>query len=504
MINALLLKTYIYILLVLSKDKSNLSNHFISLKDFLQLFSQPKLGIKNTKDFLNLIKDYFNLHVETVNEIQSIHLNIDETILLNCLSLLHKLIGKNIFSIHYEESQEVGFLIPKLIVFSSNNLERLANSILINDFLPLNTSLINMQWTKGTNGGKIQIKQNQIVFKLAGFKLPDNQNNPLIELLPAFYSPLENNIESLIQDNISAWNLNKITDVHVFFNSIWDNLILFINNPKKIEIKIDKPIPILKIPELTFSSILICSISPFIIPSNLKTGILSVNYETERRNFIIETMIRTNQPFEYPSIAYKTIKYFMEQVKGDVNTESKQTKNDYTFTITLYIPDDIGIFLDKELPGWECLALESQDILRRLSSDFTISFEHPFIAELLRYEIENYFHELFSMSLFTNLSHELLEKNKRQISPVIKSILEEVAKGKIKRNSLSPLLVGQLIENFLTLPNVEDRICKFFNTNIINKTHFLELSKSLQEFPQSAPSLISSLILFKQNIKKPN
>lgn len=504
MINALLLKTYIYILLVLSKDKSNLSKNFISFNDFLQLFSQPKLTLKNTKDFLNQVKDCFNLHIETGNGIHSVHLNIDETIVLNCLSMFNKIIGKNILSIHYEESQEVGFLIPKLIVFSSNNLEQLSNFILINDFLPLNTSLIDIQWTKSTNGGKIQVKQNQIIFKLAGFKLPDNPNNLLSELDPAFSSILENEIESIIQDNISTWNLNKTTDIHVFFNSIWEYLSLFVNNPNKIEIRIDKSIPILKLPELTFSSILLCSISPFIISPNFQTGIFSISYEATRKYFVIETMIRTAKPFEYPSIAHRAIKYFMEQIKGSVNIESKQIKNDYTLITVLYIPDDIGMFLDKELPGWKCLTIESQDILRRLSSDFSIPFEHPFISELLRYEVENYFHELFSMPIFINLSHELLGKNKRHINPAIKSVLEEIAKGKIKRNSLSPALVGQIIENFLILPYVEDRICKFFNTNIINKTHLLELSNALKEFPSSTKSLMLTLILFKQNIIKPN
>lgn len=504
MINTLLLKTYIYILLVLSKDKTNLSGKFISLKDFLQLFSQPKLSLKDTKNFLNRVKDCFNIHIENVNEIQSIHLNIDETVLLNCLSIFKKFIGKNIFSIYYEETQEIGFLIPKLIVFSSNNLERLSNFILINDFIPLNTSLINTQWTKSTNGGKIQIQQNQIIFKLAGVKLLNNQINSLIELLPPLSSPLENEIESLIQQNIFAWNLNKIIDAHVFFNSLWDNLSLFINNPDKVELRIDKSIPILKLPELTFSSILLCSISPFIISSNFQTGILSISYETKRKNFVIETMLRTAQPFEFPLITYRTIKYFMEQIKGDVNIGNNQIKNDYTFTITLYIPDGIATFLDRELTGWECLTKESQDILRRLSSDFSIPFEHPFISELLRYEIESYFYELFSTPLFINLSYELLEKNKQRISPSIKSILAEITKGKIKRNSLSPVLVGQIIEYLITLPDVENRICKNFNTDIVNKTYLLELSKNLKDFPLSTKSLILNLILLKQNINKPN
>lgn len=503
MINELLLKTYIFILLVLSKDKNNLSENFISLNDFLQLFSQTKLSPKSTRDFLHLVEDCFNLHIEIGKKIQLDYLNIDETILLNCLSTFHKLIGKNIFSIHYEETQEVGFLIPNLTFFSLNHLEQLSDFILINDFLPLNTSLINTQWTKSTNGGKIIIKQNQIIFKLAGFKLPDTENNLLSKLIPTFSSPLENECEKLIQNYISEWNSNKITDTHAFFNAMWENLKPFLNKPNKIEIRIDKPIPILKIPELTFSSILLCNISPFIISTNFHTGIFSISYEVKRKNFVVETMIRTDKPFEYPLTAHNTIKYFMEQIKGRISIESKEIKNDYLFTIALHIPDDIGTFLDNELPGWECLTIESQDILRRLCYDYSIPYEHPFISELLRFEIENYFHKLFSMPLFTNLSHELLEKNKGHLSPTIKSVLEEIEKGKIKRNSLNPVFIGQIMETFLILPNVEDRICKIFNTNLVDKTYLMELSKVLKEFPLSAKSLISTLVFLIQNTRKP-
>ncbi|MGC8844816.1 MAG: hypothetical protein ACP5QY_03115 [Candidatus Hydrogenedens sp.] len=430
-------------------------------------------------------------------------MNIDKMIVLNCLSIFNKLIGKNIFSIYYEETQEGGFLIPNLTLFSSNNLEQLSNFILVNNFLPLNTSFINTQWTKITNGGKIQIKQNQIIFKLAGFKLPA-RNNPLCEFAPEFSSALEEEIESLISNYISSWDFNKIIDIHVFFNSIWEYLRPFITNPNKIEIRIDKPIPILKISELSLSSILLCNISPFIILHNLLTGIFSISYETKGKNFMVETVIRTEKPFEYPLIAQRAIKYFVEQIKGSLTIESKQIKNDCIFTTTLSIPDNIGIFLDTELHGWECLTAESQDILRRLSYECSIPYEHPFISELIRFEIENYFRELFSKPLFINLSHELLERNKRYISHTIKSMLEEIEKGKIKKNSFNPLSIGQIMDAFLSLPDVENRFRKIFNTDTVNMTHLLELSKTLKEFPHSSKSLISILIFFIQNTKKSN
>ncbi len=502
MFNILLLKTYIFILVILTKNKSNVLDNSPLLCNFLNLFFHPKLTQISTKDFLCQIKDYLGFYIENENKIQSENLYLDKEILLTCLSLIFKPIGKNIFTVHYEETQEVGYRIPNLVFFSSNNLEEITDFILLDDFLPICTSFINNQWTKSTNGGKFQIKHNQIIFKLAGFKVLDNKHNILNELIPDLPSLPLKKIEEFIENKLPLWNCNKLIDIQTFFYSIWNNLKQLINKSEKIEIKIDPLIPIIKIPEITFSSLLLCACSPFFICTDSKHSALTISYSESNKLFEIETMLKTDKPFVYPDNAYKILNYLIEELKGIFTIEQTQTKTDYTSIINIHVPDNIGIFLDKEIPGWECLSSESKSILYRLGSDCSIPYEHPFISELICFEIENYFHNVFLMPLFKNLAYEVLKKNKNILSPTIKSILEDIAKGKIKKKLLSPEPTGEIIDFFLKLPDGTERMSKLYNTDISLIDCFTALAKSLKEFPASAKHLITTLVFLIQNTKK--
>lgn len=503
MFDKLLLKTYLYILLKVSKDTKNLPENLITLNDFLYLFLIPNLNPINIRDLFKQIENYFGFHIEIDNKVQADKINIDSKISIKSLSLILKPIEKEIFSIHYEETQEGGFLIPNLIFLSSTNLEKISKFILVNDFLPVETALINDQWTRATNGGKIQIKDNRIIFRLAGLKLPEKKNDALSEIISGASLQSTDEIESIIQNNLSQWDSNKIIDVQLCFGSVWNNIKSFIRKPEIIEINIDSSLPIFVLPELNFSSIILCAISPFFVYLYPKAGILGINYNTKDRNLSIETILKTDAPFEYPNNAYKTLKYLIEQLNGILITETKQIKNEYIFRINVRVPDKIGIYLDRELPGWEFFSLESKSLLRRLCSNYSIPYENPLVSEILRYEVENCFYDIFTLPLFINLAHEVLEKDKKGINSTLKSMLTEIEKSKVKKKSLNPVIVGQIIEVFLNMPNGKERISKLLNKDVIQNNQLFELSQALIQFPQSTKQLLPLLLSFLQKTKRP-
>lgn len=502
MFNKLLLKTYLYILFKMSKDTENLSENLLSLDDFLYLFLTPHLSPINIRDLLKQIENYFGFHIEINNKVQIDEINIDNKIFLKSLSLILKPIEKEILSIHYEETQECRFLIPNLIFISSTNLEKISKFFLINDFLPVETTLINDQWTRSTNGGKIQIKDNRIIFRFAGLKLPEKKNNVLNGIVPEASSKSTDEIENVIQNNLSQWDSNKIVDVRLCFSSIWNNIKSFIIKPEIIEINIDSSLPIYILPELNFSSLILYALSPFFIYFYPKAGILDINYNTKNKSLSIETILKTDTLFEYPGNALKTLRYLVKQLDGDVITETKQVKHEYVFKININIPDKIEIYLDKELPGWEFLSSESKDLLRRLCSNFSIPYESPFISEILKYEVENYFNDIFTLPLFINLAHEVLEQKQKSINSTLRSILTDIGKSKVKKKSLNPVIVGQIIEVFLNMPNGEERISKLFNKDKIQNKQLFELTKALKQFPQSTKQLLPLLVSFLQKIER--
>ncbi len=502
MSDKLLLKTYLYILFTLSKCIESLPPSLFTLNDFLYLLLTPNFKNINTKDFLQQIEDYFGFHIEIGNTIQSKSLYIDETILIRSLSFILKPIEKNIFSVHYEETQEGGFLIPNLIFFTLSSLDKVSTFTLINDLLPIEYVFINDQWTRATNGGKIQIKDNRIVFRLAGLKLPEKKNDIVKDIIPDFISKSVDEVENFIEKNLLGWNLNKLIDVQASFNSIWNYSKYFIRKNEKIEVNIETSLPILKLPELSFSSILLCAISPFFICTYPKAGILDINYDTKNKNLIIETITKTDTYFEYPESIFQVLNYIIRQLNGKIISETKQVRNDYVFSMNINIPDEIGNYLDNELSGWNYLSLESKDLLRRLSSGFSIPYENPLISEILRYEVETNFHDIFTLPLFINLAHEVVDRDKKNMSATLKSILIDIEKGKIKKKSLNPVIVGQIIESFLNLPNGEERISKYFSNDTTFSIPLFEFAQALKKFPQSAKQLLPLLVSFLQQVKR--
>ncbi len=503
MFDKLLLKTYLYTLFKISKDTENLSGIQLTLNDFLYLFLVPNLNPIEIRDLFKQIENYFGFHTEINNKVQIDRINIDNKIVIKSLSLILRPTEKDIFSIHYEETQEGGFLIPNLIVISSTNMEKISRFILLDDFLPVETALINEQWTRATNGGKIQIKDNRITFRLAGLKLPEKKKNFLNEIIPDASSKSTDELESIIQNNLQRWNSNKIIDVQSSFNSIWDSMKSFVIKNEKFEINIDSFLPVVVLPELTFSSVILCAISPLFTCAYPKSGILDMGYDTKDRNLSMEIILKTDAPFEYSEKVYKILGYLIEQLNGTLITEKKQIKNEYVFGINIHIPDKIGIYLDKELPGWDCLSSESKDLLRRLCNDFSIPYENHFISEILKYEVENNFNHIFSLSLFINLAHEVLEQKQKSINSTLRSILTDIEKGKVKKKLLNPVIVGQIIESCLNLPNGEERIFKLFNKDKIQNKQLLELTKALKQFPQSTQQLLPLLVSFIQKIERP-
>ncbi len=508
MLDELILKTYIYFFLVLSKGKNIQSDNFLSINDFLYLFSTPHLNQVNTHKFLGELEQLFSLKIETKNEVKSENLYIDRNIISKCLSLFakSKSIRESIFSIHYEEKQEVGFLIPQLVIILDKDFENITKYILVNDFLPTSFYLINQLWIGSTNGGKIQVNGNRIVFKLAGFKQLDNINNSLCEFFDTALSLPENKVEKYIQENLVKWDFKKIIVFRKVFDHLWDTFSPLLQTSKNIEININPLFPILKFPEVTFSCFLMCTILPFFLDKIQSVGILNINYDTKNKTLTTETVMKTKNTFEYPQYAENTLKYFVEQLNGDININIKETKPDFTYTATAHIPDPIGIFLDKEIPGWDCFSYESRDLLRRLGNELSLPYDHFFIQEILRHEIELYFFNLFMSPLFQNLAYEILEKNKnkKKKNLEIDTMLQQIRKGKLKKNSLEPKLVGQLMESFLKLSGSAERIIKTCKMEEMTKKRLLELSQLLKAFPQSTEETIKILPQFLQNTAEPD
>ncbi len=507
MIDELILKTYIYFHLVLSRDKNNQSNDFLSINDFLHLFSTPHLKQVNTHKFLNELKRLFSLKIETKNEIELENLDIDENIILKCFSLFAKSkpISESIFSIHYEEKQEVGFLIPQLVIILGKDFENIIKYILINDFLPISSHLINQIWIGSTNGGKIQFSGNRIIFKFAGFKQLDDVNNPLVEFCDSTVSMANTEIEEYIQENLKKWDSKKIIVFRKFFDHLWDTFSPLLQTSKNIEININPIFPILKFPEITFSCFLMCTILPFFLDKIQSVGILNIYYDIKSKMLTTETVMKTKNTFEYPQYAENTFKYFVEQLNGDININIKKTKSDFTYTAIAQIPDPIAIFLDKEIPGWDSFSYESRDLLRRLGNELFLTYDHPFIYEILRHEIEIYFFNFFISPLFQNLAYEILEKNKNKKKKNLETdnILQQIRKGKLKKNSLEPKLIGQLMESFIKHPNGAERIIKTYKMENMTKKRLLEFSQLLKTFPQSAEEIIKILPQFIQNTAEP-
>ncbi|HOV34090.1 MAG TPA: hypothetical protein PLX23_12095 [Candidatus Hydrogenedens sp.] len=443
-----------------------------------------------------------------MNEIKLENLDIDKNNILKCLSLFakSKSISENIFSIHYEEKQEVGFLIPQLVLILSKNFENITKYILINDFLPISSLLINRLWIGSTNGGKVQFSENRIVFKLAGFKQLDNVNNPLVGFFDSTVSMDNTEIEKYIQENLKKWDSKKIIVFRKFFDHLWDTFSPLLQASKNIEINIDPVFPILKFPEITFSCFLMCTILPFFLDKIQSVGILNINYDAKSKMLITETVMKTKNTFEYPQYAENTFKYFVEQLDGNISINIKETKSDFTYMATAHIPDPIGIFLDNEIPGWDCFSYESKDILRRLGNELFLPYDHQFIHELLQHEIEIYSFNLFMSPLFQNLAYEILEKNKskKKKNLEIENLLQQIRKGKLKKNLLEPKLVGLLLEFFLKHPNGAERIIRAYNMEKMTKKRLLEFSQLLKAFPQSTEEIIKILPQFLQNTAEPD
>ncbi len=494
--NQLLLKIYLYLFFGITKDNISNKNLLFFHNDFLNLLSQPKPCKINTDSFLHKLEENLNIKITIENKILTEHLFLDNQIIYTCLSLFLKQnsINNNVSFLSYQEKEEVGFLIPTLTAIYGENASN--KYVLVNYFLPFPISFLNDIWTSATNGGKIIIEENHIVFKLSGFRIIPSSYKTITDFLE-----IQDNIElseEIIKRFISKHNQNKILNLHTVFTNLWEILSTLTHKSNNIEIKIDPNIPFLWAPELTLISIISCLLFPFIIYKNREVGLFSINYEKVSREYNIETIVKTKNPIHTNDELNHIINKLVEQLNGNISINIESKKNEHVFSIKTIVPDTIGIMLDKELDGWEHLSSESIDLLRRLCLQSHIPYEHPFVVEIIRHEIETFFYKVFSTPLFQNLSHDIIEKHK--INPEIKPLLEQIKKGKIKKNALEPKAVGNLLEIFLTCSNGAVRIKKSLKISDITFQYLYNLSSALKHFPNSTNNILKSLAIVIKNV----
>ncbi len=120
-------------------------------------------------------------------------------------------------------------------------------------------------------------------------------------------------------------------------------------------------------------------------------------------------------------------------------------------TLTFTLGDTVGQALDNWLPGWEALGVESRKYLRLLKSGAQAPPEDFILGGILEQELENWLLPRLALPSTIELVKDGTFKNdgiKGSIKERLKKALEQVERGKPKKEICQPQYAGELFAAF--------------------------------------------------------
>ncbi len=172
-------------------------------------------------------------------------------------------------------------------------------------------------------------------------------------------------------------------------------------------------------------------------------------------------------------------------------------------SITITLPDTIGMELDRAFPGWDCFSEKSQQMLRMVSSlpslETSSSMRETVFAGVLGDElgnmllptlakpaVVNYAHDFTLSRSFEGLSRELSEK-----------VLDQVRRGKVKKDIARLPSAGAVLWLF--------KGCRIFCSETgLNALSPEEVETLCRNLLSSRPALESCLLLLARMFQKRN
>ncbi len=409
--------------------------------------------------------------------------------------------GGKVISAGLSFKKELNFVVPYLIV--STTFSSLENLKVISVFkiLPIPVHFLNDCWCVASKGGKIEFSGNHVMIDFSGLR-----NIYIERFWRSDYIDLIQEIENQNIKTYEQLRTKLLKEELISIKEIFKEIETFLTKScllyTPLEVLIDSSIPLIYDSHAKWSAIFLINFTYTSNIPNLQHSFFQLSYLPQSRRIEVKNIFKTNDFNEKTEMEIKNLISVMRSLSCDCELWIRKYKSETELETKHYERDKLGLFIDSQVPYWEFLSLESKEILRRISFNFNIPEQHPFINEIIKFELMQSLANFFTSPPIANISSEFLQEGKKNISSEIKKFLERIAKNKIKRADLKINNVLALFELIANNSNYFERLKSAFKFTILTLQDLKSLCEQIKSPSAVNVDTLRKLCLFLMEIRK--
>lgn len=387
--------------------------------------------------------------------------------------------GGKVISAGLSIKKELNFVVPYLVVSTTFSYLENLKVISVLKILPIPVNFLNDWWCVVSKGGKIEFSGNHVIIDFSGLRniyTERFRKSDYIDLI----QEIENQNIKTYEELRAKLLKEELLSLKEVFKEIETFLTKSCSLYTPLEVLIDSSLPLICDSHAKWSAIFLINFTYTSNIPNLHHSYFQLSYLPQSRRIEVKNIFKTKDFNEKTEMEIKNLISVMRSLSCDCELWIRKYKNETELETRYYERDKLGLFIDSQVPYWEFLSLESKEILRRISFNFNIPKQHPFIYEIIKFELTQSLTNFFTSPTIANVSNEFLQKRKKNISSELKKFLERIAKNKIKRADLNTNNVLALFELIANNPNYFERLKSAFKFTILTLQDLKSLCEQIK------------------------
>jgi hypothetical protein len=391
------------------------------------------------------------------------------------------------------EKEEHSVMVSRMAI-AFNGPGRIPEHFLFADRFPMTLSELSHCWTLATSGGRIDLSEAGVELRLDGMRMPPEPLT-LAERLCAMLgrSPSVDDAEralALLEDRSP---LEMADLARVYTESLAEHKSLLHQSgilEKNGFGEAFPPLPLNR-PRMRsfFGSLFHWAVT--VAPGG---GVLEtlVEYDEVKREAAGMITLTTPDPTIRESFHLSIMKRAIRHHGGEADIDLSPTEATITFTLS----DGVGKSLDAWLPGWDRFSAESCKYFRLLKSGAQTPPEEFILGGILEQELENWLLPRLVEPVAVNIAKDGNFRNdglKGSIKERMQKALEQVGRGKPKKEICQPQYAGELLWAFRADPRQRYAL----GTEVLTDEELQRLCEGLLAKPVDGRACLALLALLK-------
>lgn len=469
------------------------TSELAAARDYAALFTEPDLDLyRPDQIFQTFVVHFppssFNIHVEHVQD----ELVGDRERMSACVGALLKGMERGpdtVLMVEIFEQEEHSMMIPRMgIGFSGPG--KMLEHFRFAELFPMTLAELSDCWTLATSGGRIDRTENGIELRLHGMRMPPEPLALAGQVRACLGgTPTAADAEEALALLEDTGPVDMLDLERMYTDSLAENEAYLRDSGVAFSHTFGKPFPQLPMNRVRMHGFLrsLFSWAAEGLPGGGTLEILAEYDAGTREATGIITLTAAKGPVAdsgHLSLMKRAVVFH----GGSFDVEFLDTEAALTFTL----PDTVGQTLDGWLPGWEAFGAESRKYLRLLKSGAQAPPEDFILGGILEQELEGWLLPRLQEPATVNMVKDGTFRNeglKGSIKERLQKALDQVGRGKPKKEICQPAYAGELLYAFRGSPRARAAL----GTQVLTDEELHALCESLLEKPVDALTALTRL-----------